>query len=723
MFGIQPLDRKVRTFSLSPSFLDKFAGKQPNWGFNGLGYLVYKRTYSRLKSDGTTEEWIDTCQRVVEGVYNLQKIHCKSMGLPWNEPKAQKSAQEMFTRMWDFKWLPPGRGLWMMGTDQVLEKGVASLMNCSFVSTKDIDTDFTYPFTYLMDMSMLGVGVGGDVRGAGKVNLVVPRMRGHVHTVSDSREGWVEGLKAVILPFTGVDALPSVVDVSNVRRYGAAIKNFGGVASGPEPLVDLYEAAVRLLLPKGVTLIATRLYDREGDPSYLTGIRFELCGEPVQAKNPITGTQIADLFNMIGACVVAGNVRRSAEILFGEATDKEFRSLKDPTELNRLYARKADLEPSGPSKELDEVNAAIAAHPLVTHRWCSNNSVFGRKGMDYSEIVDGILANGEPGIFWIENAQNFGRMADPPDTKDAQVLGCNPCSEIPLFSGEMCNLTETFPIHCTSKEDFLQTLKFAYLYNKTVTLIPCHDPRSNAVILRNRRIGCSLSGIVQAIAKLGQSEFDSWCDEGFKYICKLDKIYSSWLCVPESIRHTTVKPSGTVSLLAGVTPGVHYPHSEFYIRRMRIADNSPLLPAIRKAGYPIEKDVYSRDTSVVSFPVRESHFTKGKAEVSVWEQFAITAKMQRYWSDNMVSVTATFKPEERSDVVRCLEMFEDQLKSVSLLPLTGHGYAQAPYESITEEQYLEMAGRIGVLDFSGGDMHDAATEEKFCSNDVCEIKR
>ena len=167
-------ERKVRVFQLNESFLNDFKGKQPQWGFGGLGYFVYKRTYARTKEEGGTEEFWETCKRVVEGVYNVQKLHCRNMNLPWSEPKAQKSAQDMFTRMWEFKFLPPGRGLWMMGTDLIYTKGSAALNNCAFVTTENIDIDFATPFCFLMDMSMLGVGVGSDCRGKGKVKLIKP---------------------------------------------------------------------------------------------------------------------------------------------------------------------------------------------------------------------------------------------------------------------------------------------------------------------------------------------------------------------------------------------------------------------------------------------------------------------------------------------------------------------------------------------------------------------
>ena len=161
-------------FRLAEKFLDEFKTKQPDWG--PLGYITYKRTYARVvdQDTGRTEEYWETLRRVIEGCYTIQLNHCLSLKLPWKPDKAQRSAQEMFRLMWDFRFLPPGRGLWMMGSDYIYERGSAALNNCAFVSTDEIDTDFAEPFCFLMDLSMLGVGVAFDTRGAGRITIQEP---------------------------------------------------------------------------------------------------------------------------------------------------------------------------------------------------------------------------------------------------------------------------------------------------------------------------------------------------------------------------------------------------------------------------------------------------------------------------------------------------------------------------------------------------------------------
>jgi hypothetical protein len=683
IFNQAPAERKVRQFTLSADFLADFQGKQPEFG--PVGYFTYKRTYARTKSDGTTEEFWETLKRVVEGTFNIQKIHCRAMSLPWDEPKAQKSAQDMFRRMWDFKFLPPGRGLWIMGTDLVYEKGGAPLNNCSFVSTADIDTDFADPFCFLMDMSMLGVGVGGDTRGAGKAKVQVPRLTDEPFVVEDSREGWVELVRTLLKSFSGKGAYPTRIDYTKVRPRGTPLKGFGGTASGAQPLVKLVENLTRLLMPKGVE--TTFHVDVDASDRILSEtVAVSGSGEPYR----ITSTHIVDLFNFIGCCVVAGGIRRTAEIMFGEPDDVEFIRLKQDQEA------------------------------LMDRRWASNNSIFAKVGMDYSEVADSIAINGEPGLLWMENARAYSRMNGPPDEKDRRAMGGNPCLEQTLHNRELCTLVETFPYKHDSYEDYQATLKMAYLYAKTVTLVPTHDHRTNAVMARNRRIGCSMSGITQAIAKLGRRNFLNWCDKGYDYVQSVDRTYSDWLGIPLSIKTTSVKPSGTISLLVGASPGIHYPHSEYYIRNIRVSNTSELKKVAEDAGYPVEPDVYAADTSVVSFPIHERHFLKGKNQVSIWEQFANAADLQRHWADNQVSITITFKPEEKADIKTCLETYEDQLKGVSLLPLMDHAYQQAPYIEITKERFEELSAKIQPMRL-GGNTHEE--EDAFCTNDSCTIRR
>jgi ribonucleoside-triphosphate reductase (thioredoxin) len=643
-------------FQLSEEFLAQYKGKQPNWG--PVGYITYKRTYARPMANGKSEEWVDTCTRVIEGMFSIQRDYCKKHRLPWNQAKAQRTAQDAFERLWEGKWTPPGRGLWMMGTDAIEVKGGAPLNNCAFVSTENIATEGAEPFCFMMDMSMLGVGVGFDTKGADKVNVREPRIDG-VHVVADTREGWVDLLRLLLEAYIGKGSLPADIDYSNVRPFGSPINTFGGTASGPEPLREMYEDIRKLL------------DDRRG--------------------SKLTSADLVDIMNLVGRCVVSGNVRRSAQISFGEIGDKEFMQLKDPS---------------------------LHKEELYHHRWASNNSLFAEVGMDYNEAAALTAKNGEPGYEWLKNAQAYSRMGRPADYKDYRARGGNPCLEQTLEPYELCCLVETYPSRHESLDDWRRTLKVAYLYAKTVTLVPTHNERTNSVMLRNRRIGCSISGISQACRRFGRRAFLSACEEGYDDIQHWDRVYSEWLGIGFSIKTTSVKPSGTVSLLFGVTPGIHWPVAEYYYRTIRFQEGSPLLDKLEAAGYRIEKDKYSRDTMVVYFPVKEDDFDRAAKNVSMWEQLEMAAAMQHHWADNQVSVTVTFSKEEAKDIARALELYETRLKGVSFLPAEDHGYEQAPYIPITEEEYKEASKALRKVKWTE-DVHEVV--DAFCDGGACQM--
>ena len=258
------------------------------------------------------------------------------------------------------------------------------------------------------------------------------------------------------------------------------------------------------------------------------------------------------------------------------------------------------------------------------------------------------------------------------------------------------------------------------MYAKSVTLVSTHNERTNAVMLRNRRIGCSISGITQVFKKFGRRKFFKACDKGYKKIQDWDKTYSEWLCIPKSIKTTSIKPSGTVSLLNGVTPGIHYPISEYYIRNIRFQEGNPLLIELKKSGYKVEKDKYSKNTHVVSFPVKEDYFDRGVRDVSMWEQLENAAQIQTHWSDNQVSITVSFDKNEAKDIKYALELYETRLKGVSFLPNMEHGFEQAPYISISKEKYEELISETSKIKLKGV-VHEEL--DKFCDGDICKNRK
>jgi len=671
----------VFSFRLLEDFVNKYKDVEPPFGFtdagsNSLGEITFIRTYSRVKEDGTKERWYEVCKRVIEGMYSVQKNHAKENRLPWNDNKAQKSAQEAFQRMFELKWTPPGRGMWAFGTPMTMEKrNSASLQNCAMVSTRDIDrNDPGALFAWVMDALMLGIGVGFDTLGQDKqMPIFAPTEPVSIYEIPDTREGWVESVRLLINSFLRQNQPIQEFNYDLIRPLGAPIKGFGGVASGPQPLIDLHNQIRKVI-----------------------GSR---AGEVLDSR------AIVDIVNLIGTCVVSGNVRRSATLALGTPQDGSFINLKNP----EVFPERNSYDPKNPG-----------------WAWMSNNSIAAEVGTKYEDYVDLIADNGEPGFIWLDVARNYGRLADAPDYKDTRIMGFNPCAEQPLESYELCTLVEVHLNRHESKEDFLKTLKFAYLYGKTVTLMPTHWPVTNGIMQRNRRIGTSLTGIAAFADQHGLPTTREWMDEGYSTIRKYDHQYSEWLCVRESVRVTTVKPSGSVSLLSGATPGVHWgPGGEFYLRAIRFGNQDPMLHLFKAAGYKIEDDLVSANTSVVYFPVASGH-KRSEKQVSLFEKIGLAATAQKYWSDNGVSVTLSFDKEtEKQFVAPALNLYEGELKAVSFLPMGNKTYPQQPYTEISREEYNAYVGTIGKIDWSaiydGKDNLDAESE-KYCSTDACEIK-
>jgi len=662
------------SFKLTEDFIGPYRSKKAPFGYqdaagNSVGEITFLRTYSRLKADGTKETWVDVCERVINGMYSLQKDHAKTNRLPWSDAKAAASAKEAFDRLWNLKWTPPGRGLWVMGTPLVNEhRNSAALQNCAFVSTGSmVKTDPAKPFAFLMEASMLGVGVGFDDKGADKEFIIYAPQGEYAYDIPDTREGWVESTATLINAYLKPDTKTPVFNYEAIRPAGEPIKTFGGTAAGADPLIKMHQ------------YIHDLFKDRAGQK--------------------LTRRDIADIGNMIGVCVVSGNVRRSAELLIGRIDDEEFLNLKN-------YEKYPER---------------------MTHGWMSNNSVAVNVGDNLDGIIEGIARNGEPGVIWMDISKQYGRLADPINNKDWRIAGYNPCAEQSLESYECCTLVETYLNRHTDLEDFKRTLKFAYLYAKTVTLLPTHWEETNAIMQRNRRIGTSVSGVANFADNKGLPVLRQWMDEGYKVIKSYDTNYSEWLGIRESIKMTTVKPSGTVSILAGESPGVHWTvGGQYFNRAIRFSNNDPMLPLFKLANYRVEPASESPDTtSVVFFPIK-SEAKRSEKDVSIYEKMALAATAQRYWSDNSVSVTISFDPEkEASAIGTALHMYDGQLKTVSFLPSGNHVYPQMPYTQITAEDY-ENDGvmKLFPIDFSGvyAGMAADAIGEAYCTTDACEVK-
>lgn len=670
------------------SMKEPWIGRGPNGSDDVVAQIVFERTYQR-----NGESYAGMIIRVTEGVYNMQLNHFRRNQLAYSYGRAQKSAQEMATRMFQMKFLPPGRGLWAMGTPVTEERGLyASLQNCAFVSTAGMASDPAGPFDFCMDMSMLGVGVGFDTEGGDTTPPIkIHTPLGHpdtpgsydIYIVEDSRSGWVQSLRLMINSYLLPKRRLIQFDYSDIRAEGTPLKGFGGISSGPKPLMQLHEMVRRLMTD------------------------YAAAGKSVDRR------LIVDIMNMIGVCVVSGNIRRSAEIAFGPQSDEEFMDLKN-------YKKNPARESFG---------------------WASNNTINATVGSDYSKVVERIVANGEPGLAWLENMRSFGRMADPKTDKDKGICGANPCMEMGLHHCELCTLVETYPNNHKDLDDFLITLKYAFIYAKTATLEPIHRPETNKVMLHNRRIGTSMTGIAQFVAKQGLHTLKEWCNRGYAFLKFYDKRISNCFCIPRSVKLTTIKPSGTVSLLSGSTPGMHFPIAQHYIRRIRMKATHHLVKKLVQAKYPIEPAIIGRDadgnvlydesTMVVSVPVTLGpDVKKTESNVTMWEQLELAAFLQEHWADNQVSCTIKFDPvTEGPHLKSALEYYQYRLKGISFLPKGELAdYPQLPFEPITEEQFVEMGSQLLPLSTThqpgqvqSGSLELPPDDLSYCDGEHCEI--
>ena len=639
---------------LEKSFIDKYQQVPVAWG-GALGYVTFLTAYSRLKPDGQKEDWVDCVARVVQGVYDIQKWHCQTNDRPFDEQKARVDAHKMFELIFHFKFLPPGRGLWAMGTEAMWTHGAGVLNNCGFFSTKDMSSK---PFKLLMHFSMLGVGCGFDTAGAGTRYIQRPS-KGEIEVkIPDSREGWVDSVD--LLMDTYLNGGPSpIFDYRAIRAKGEPLKTFGGTASGPEPLIKLHHM--------------------------IRGLCDNYAGQAIDTP------WLADIGNMIGVCVEMGGIRRSAEIILGEYGDQSFYNLKSDKDL------------------------------VLSHRYMSNNSVKCIPGCSYQEIYEAMKRNGDPGIHWLYNAQRYGRMNGVMDPSDFPAEGANPCQEQTLWDKELCNLVETFPGRHENLHSYMRTLKAAYRYAKTVTLMKTGFREVDDVIENNRRIGTSQTGIIKAFNKHGRHTMLDWSQKGYDFLTGLDADFSCWFGVNRSIKRTSIKPSGTVPLLCGETGALNYPISEYYYRTIRLAENNAMLPRLEAAGYRIEDNEYGKSdetkTMVVYFPIKEEGFTRGQADVSMWEQLENAAAYQRDWADNQVSTTIAFSEKEAESIPVALEMYQSRLKAVAFFPQTIDFHGQLVYKPISDAEYDNERQLLKPIDFTN--LGAVATAPSGCDGGQC----
>lgn len=630
------------------------------WG--PIGYVVYKRTYSRrLKEDDTnsaTEEYNQTVYRIIKACDKQLKVGF-----------TEQEEIELASILMNLKGTVAGRFFWQLGTKTVDNLGLLSLQNCAFTV---VDHPIR-PFTWSMDSLMLGSGVGYNIQREyvyklpkiQKKKIKIERLdtKDADYIVPDHRSGWVKLLGKVLKAYfySGEGFTYSTICI---RGKGTPIKGFGGLASGPEDLVQ------------GITNICKVLDNRRG-----------------KQLRPI---DCLDVMNIIGSIVVAGNVRRSAQIAIGDFDDLEFLNAKNWSQGN-----------------------------IPNWRAMSNNSVVCN---DINKLPpqfwEGYFGNSEPyGLINLKLAQSVGRKGDT-SYPDPDVLGFNPCAEQSLAPYETCCLAEIHLPNIESKEELLKVAKYLYRINKHSLALPCHHPETQEIVHKHMRMGIGITGYL-----MSTEEQQSWLNDTYLELRKFDKEYSELKGFPESIKLTTIKPSGTLSLLSGVTSGGHPGYSHYFIRRVRMASNIPLVEVCKKNNYPVEYErnfdgSENRNTVVVSFPCALPEHAKVAKDMSAIDQLEVVKRLQTEWSDNAVSITVYYKKEELEDIKNWLKSnYNENLKTVSFLLHSEHGFAQAPLEEITKEQYEELKNK--VLPISGMDAileESVSSDTLGCETGVCPIK-
>jgi len=626
------------------------------WG--PLGYVTYKRTYARRLNENNTnsktEEFENTVDRIVKASDKQLKVGFS--------PEEEKRLKEILLGL---KGSVAGRFMWQLGTKTIDRLGLLSLQNCAFT----VVNEPIRPFTWAMDALMLGSGVGYNIQREyvyelpklkRKVRIVRKDTNDADFIVPDSREGWVKLLRKTLEAhfITGEGFTYSTICV---RGKGTPIKGFGGVASGPEELCW------------GIREISKLLNSRAG-----------------KKARPI---DCLDVMNIIGYIVVAGNVRRSAQIAIGDYDDIQY-----------LEAKRWDLG-------------------IPNWRAMSNNSVVCNDiTLLPEQFWEGYNGNGEPyGLINLKLSREIGRTGDT-NYPDPDVAGYNPCAEQSLAPFETCCLAEIHLPNIESQEELIEVAIYLYRINKHSLALPCHSKETEAIVHKNMRMGIGITGFCMAT-----EEQQSWLEETYKELREFDVHYSKEKGFPPSIKLTTVKPSGTLSLLSGVTPGAHPGYSHYHIRRIRMASDSALVQVCKQNGYKVEfqRNFDGSDdtnTVVVEFPCKFPENTVVSKDMKALEQLELVKKLQTEWSDNSVSVTIYYRKEELDGIKEWLNSnYNNNLKTVSFLLHSEHGFDQAPLEEITRQDYEVMVKSVKPI--TNCEVNEEDIKGSFeCATGACPIK-
>ncbi len=677
-------------------FSDEFINQYPHFPehMTQLAKFVYYRTYSRwLEEEQRRETWRETVQRAL--TYNCTLA-----------AESQQDAEALFDNVFNLRQFISGRSLWIGGSD-ASAKLVCANFNCGFTVM-----DKTQAFVDLFYLLMVGTGVGFRILKEDVAKL--PRFRNDVLLenlpfeplpstervdptsiifrrddiatiiVGDSKEGWVQALQFYLDIHTRHDyrKIKRIrINYNGVRPKGERLVTFGGTASGYESLATMFEKIHRVL--------TTDAY------------------APVPENGKLRPIHVLDICNIIGENVVVGGVRRTAETAIISPDDDE------------VIEAKSDLTPD------------------KFHRFMSNNSIFFEEKPSFERlqhIFHTLRYTGEPGF--VNAAEGKRRRPD--------FEGLNPCFEILLPRDSVCNLTTVNMLAFVKdgkllKEELMAAERLSARACFRMTCIELELHEWNLTHQRDRLLGCSMTGWQDAMSALDYSR-----EEQIELLKELRATiraaadeYAAELGVNSSLLVTAVKPEGTLSLVAGgVSPGLHYSHSEYFIRRIRVNANDPLAKTAEALGWSVHPEVGQVEpdvrTKVIDFPCY-SPVKRTKYDVSATEQLQTYYDFQKYYTEQNSSNTISVKDDEWDEVCRNVYEHWDEMLACSFLSLSDHHYELAPYESITKEEYEVMVATMedfnpNLLNFyekatgNKGKEYEILDDREECAAGVCPLK-
>lgn len=691
---------------LSEEFLNTYRNmKTP---LKNIGEFVYLRTYSRYLEDKKRREtWFETVLRATEYNIRLGIDYKRRNGLDIDLDQEVREAELLFDNLFNLRTFTSGRTLYMGGTG-IVENYPLSNYNCAFTEIEGFH-DLVDVFYLLMVGSGVGVRISKEKTGqlppvrktllesfydpgvrlrTGKEDMehTMLRINGDLPSkarivVGDSKEGWCDALDIYFKLLTldeYSDIRQIAIDYSYVRPEGERLKRFGGRASGHKSIERMFEKINRTILRS--------------------------------SGNRLKTIDILDMATIISENVVSGGVRRSAMMIICDEDDEDIINAK------RGMYKLVDGEWTEDSE--------------ISHRKMSNNSIifFNPPSPEkIREVINSIRINGEPGFI---NAREALRRKDG-------FGGCNPCGEILLKPRQCCNLTTNNLMAFAGdgsldEERLKEILRLSTRVAIRMTLVDVELPEWNKVMQEDRIIGVSLTGMIDMVNRTGMDydELGALLGRLRETVHEEGLRYSRQLNINAPKLMTTIKPEGSLSNLPGVSSGIHFAHSQYYIRRVRISASDPLYRLIAAQGsYPVYNETGQTDDNatikVIEFPMKAPE-GRTKYDVGAIEQLKLYKMSMENWSDHNTSITVHVRDHEWEEVASWIYDNFDSIVGITLLPLADETYPLLPYECTTREDYEERISRVRPIDtdtlalYDNDDIHDILDNE--CETGACPVR-